>query len=135
MTNHWVKMRWGRFDQRRQSLLDARQKVEASEDEPGAHLHLAWHLARNNRIAEALDEWHKAVVLLPPDREFGSDHSAAQGNADLQDALGNILFVSGQREKARAEWEAASELDRFGVGDEARRKLRGRHPFGWLDII
>ena len=45
-------------------------------------------------------------------------------NAYSHNVFGDILFKAGAVDQARAEWEKASVLDEYGVGDQARRKLQ-----------
>lgn len=112
--------------QQENRLREAQKTALRSPGDPRAHLFLAWHLAENNQLHEAVLAWTKGHLLLPfgADIDIEEEGAQAQMNAWAHDIWGDILLKSGATEQARAEWEKASALDKYGVGDEARRKLK-----------
>jgi len=112
--------------QQKKQLQQAQNDVLRSPGEPRSHLLLAWHLAENNQLQDALLAWNKGLLLLPFDEDVNreKDEAQAQMNALSHDVFGDILFKAGAMEQARGEWEKASALDKYGVGDQARRKLK-----------
>ena len=112
--------------QRKKLLEEARRNVLRSPDEPRSHLYLAWHLANDNQVQEAILAWTTGHLLLPFDEDVNvaEDESQAQMNAWSHDVFGDILLKSGALDQACEEWKKASALDKYGVGDAARRKLK-----------
>lgn len=107
-------------------LKQAQSHVLRSRNDPRAYLLLAWHLAENNQLQDAVIAWSKGHLLLPFDADIDieEDGAQAQMNAYSHNVFGDILFKAGAVDQARAEWEKASVLDKYGVGDQARRKLQ-----------
>ena len=91
-----------------------------------AHLRLslANHLAAGGKNEEALTEWLKAHRELPFDEDVQDDPALSQKNAWSHHIFGLILCNKGALEEAIAEWKKASALDRYGIGDLAREKLK-----------
>ncbi len=112
--------------QQKKRLQQAQKDVLRSPDEPRSHLLLAWHLAENNQLQDAILAWNKGLLLLPFDADVNieEDEAQAQMNALSHDVFGDILFKAGAREQALEEWKRASALDKYGIGDQARRKLK-----------
>ncbi len=115
--------------QQEKRLKQAQLDVLRSPDEPRSHLLLAWHLAENNQIQDAILAWTKGHLLLPFDEDVNveEDEWQAQMNALSHDVFGDILLRSGAVDQACEEWKKASALDKYGIGDQARRKLQ-EHP-------
>lgn len=116
--------------QQEKQLAQAQLDVLRSPDKPRLHLILAWHLANNNQVQEAVLAWTTAHLLLPFDEDINieEDECQTQMNAWSHDLLGDILLKSGATDQACEEWKKASALDKHGVGDEARRKLEEHLP-------
>ena len=112
--------------QRKKRLDEAQRRVLRSPNDPRSHLYLAWHLANDNQVQEAISAWARGHLLLPFDEDVNvaEDESQTQMNAWSHDVFGDILLKSGAVEQACEEWKKASALDKYGVGDEARRKLK-----------
>lgn len=116
----------GNQRQQKKLLKEAQRNVIRSPDDPRSHLFLAWHLANDNQCEEAILAWTKGHLLLPFDKDVNAveDESQAQMNAWSHDVFGDILLKLGAIDQACEEWKKASDLDKYGVGDEARRKMK-----------
>ena len=87
-------------------------------------LSLANYLVAEGKNEQALAEWFKAHVELPFDEDVQNDPVLSQKNAWAHYIFGLILNNKGVLEEAIAEWKKASALDKYGIGDLARDKLK-----------
>lgn len=112
--------------QQKKRLQQAQNNVLRFPDDPRAYLLLAWHLAEDNQLQDAILAWNKGLLLLPFDEDVNieEDEAQAQTNSLSHDVFGDILLKAGAVEQARGEWQKASALDKYGIGDQARRKLK-----------
>ena len=102
-----------------------RRRLAKSPDDPGLRLSLADLLVAEGKNEEALSEWMKAHLQLPFDEDVRDDEAMSQTNARAHYVFGLILANKGVLEEATKEWQKASALDKYGIGDLAREKLKG----------
>ena len=105
-------------------LKAIRRRLANTPNDPHLRLNLANHLITEGKNEEALAEWLKAHLELPFDEDIQDDPELSQKNARSHYIFGLILYNKGALEEAIAEWKKASELDRYGIGDLAREKLK-----------
>jgi tetratricopeptide (TPR) repeat protein len=86
---------------------------------PRDHLSLAASWLDEGRSQEALEECQIALRLLAS----WTGEISTQTPALAYYLLGKAYLALGQLPQARAAWEQASTLDRYGIGDHARKHL------------
>lgn len=101
-----------------------RRRLAKTPNAPHLRLSLANHLVAEGKNEEALAEWLKAHLELPFDEDVQDNPEFSQKNARAHYILGLILSNMGASEEATAEWKKASALDKYGIGDQARNKLK-----------
>jgi len=103
-------------------LKQVRLLLTELPEDADLRLRLAFLLADQGQNEEALLEWHAATMLLPFDDDVRDDIALSQKNAWSHYIFGLILHNQGMMPQAIAEWDKASNLDAYAVGDLARRQ-------------
>ena len=101
-----------------------RRRLAKTPNDPHLRLSLADHLVAEGKNEEALAEWLIAHLELPFDEDVQDNPEFSQKNAWAHYIFGLILSNMGASEEATAEWKKASALDKYGIGDQARIKLK-----------
>lgn len=106
------------------SVAKIRKQIEHNPEDPKHHLYLVSLLIEANRLEEAVKALQTALLLLPRDQDVIDDPVLSQDNAWAHYLFGRILAQSGAQEQAITEWEKAEALNKLGIGELARSKIK-----------
>ena len=112
-------------------LRQVRLLLSEQPEDVDLRLRLASLLADEGRNEEAIVEWCAAKILLPSDSDVEGDELLSQRNARSHYILGVILHNKGLVPQAIEEWDKASDLDAFVVGDLARSRASAARNSGY----
>jgi tetratricopeptide (TPR) repeat protein len=115
--------RWG-LPSPRKAVAMARKEVMLHPTSADAHSYLAQRLLETGALEEALEEGHRAFVLLSSDPTDLSGMSSRFSVGLIYNLIGLHLEGLGRRKEARSAWETSADLLEFGPGEDARQYLK-----------
>ncbi len=114
-------------------IKQARKRLAKEPNNVRRRLGLALLLTEAGQNKEAVLEWTKAHLELPFDDDVRDDHALSQENAYAHYTFGIILHNTGAVKEAIQEWNRASEMDQYGIGQLAREKMEAAKNLGASD--